>query len=198
MIERFNHGYPLWSSSPARNLTLEIGAGVGEHLRFENLATQDYVALELREELARTISGLHPTVGVIVGDCQGRLPFADASFDRVLAIHVLEHLPNLPRAVDEVRRVLRSDGLLSVCIPCEGGLLYTLARNISARPLFERRYGQSYDWFITSEHINRPDEVIEELTRLFEVVHRRYFPFPLPSVKLNLVIGLTLRPKRHP
>ncbi|MFO7546964.1 MAG: class I SAM-dependent methyltransferase [Trueperaceae bacterium] len=40
------------------------------------------------------------------------LPFADASFDLVFANHMLYHVPDIERAVSELRRVLKRDGLL--------------------------------------------------------------------------------------
>jgi SAM-dependent methyltransferase len=123
------------------------------------------------------------------------LPFEDASFDRALAIHVLEHLPDLPSAIAELRRVLKDDGRLVVVIPCEGGVAYGLARRISAQRIFERRYKVSYDWFVKSEHINIPREIVAELTDYFEILERRYFPLRLPITAANLVIGLTLRPR---
>jgi len=42
------------------------------------------------------------------------LPFADASFDQVLAFNVLTHLKTPPRAVAEAARVLRPGGTLAV------------------------------------------------------------------------------------
>jgi hypothetical protein len=82
-------------------------------------------------------------------------------------------------------------------IPCEGGLAYSLARKISAQRIFEKRYKQSYRWFIDREHINRPQEILEELSPYFEVTHRSFFPLKLPLVFSNLCIGLTLRPKKN-
>ena len=39
--------------------------------------------------------------------------------DRVLAIHVLEHLPDLPRAVAEMHRLCnKATGKLYVVLPC--------------------------------------------------------------------------------
>jgi 2-polyprenyl-3-methyl-5-hydroxy-6-metoxy-1,4-benzoquinol methylase len=35
-----------------------------------------------------------------------------------MAIHVLEHLPNLPAAVRELRRLVKEDGRLIAMIPC--------------------------------------------------------------------------------
>lgn len=43
-----------------------------------------------------------------------QLPFADASFDLVVANHMLYHVPHLARALAEVKRVLRPQGRL-VC-----------------------------------------------------------------------------------
>jgi SAM-dependent methyltransferase len=192
LVEKFNHTYPLRTLTPGVRRTLEIGAGRGGHLRFEDLESQEYVALELRPQLAEIIRTSYPAVRVIVGDCQERIELPDGYVDRVLAIHVLEHLPNLPKALDQIHRVLRPTGFLSVVIPCEGGLAYGLARNVSARRIFEKRYKQSYDWFVTSEHINLPDEIICELSSRFSIVHKRYFPLMVPSVDLNLIIGLTL------
>ncbi len=40
------------------------------------------------------------------------LPFEDDSFDVVVANHMLYHVPDRPRALDELARVLRPDGVL--------------------------------------------------------------------------------------
>jgi SAM-dependent methyltransferase len=194
LLERFNHGYAA-RSAIAGHKTLEIGAGLGEHLAFEPYQDEDYCAVELRREMAEAIKRKYPRVQTIVGDCQQRLTLEDASFDRALAIHVLEHLPDLPSAVTELRRVLKSDGRLIAVIPCEGGLAYWLARRISAQRIFERRYKVSYGWFIRSEHINVPSEIIAELLEHFEILERRYFPLRVPITAANLVIGLTMRPR---
>ena len=48
---------------------------------------------------------------------------------------------------------------------------------------------------IRREHLNRPAEILAELAPHFEIVHRRFFPIPLPFVLCNLCLGLTLRPR---
>lgn len=50
VVEKFNHGYP--SNLPIQKgwRTLEVGAGLGEHLRWENVADQDYYCFEYRKE----------------------------------------------------------------------------------------------------------------------------------------------------
>lgn len=191
-IVRFNHGYPLRTSG-LQGRTLDIGAGDGEHLRYEGLDTRKYFALELREALANTLRTTFPQVNVIVGDCQDRIDVPDQFFERIIAIHVLEHLTNLPKALDEVARILAPNGRFSVVIPCEGGLLYSLGRRFSSKAIFEKRYGVNYDWMISYEHVNRADEVMDELLARFTIEDRTYFPFHIPSVNVNVVIGLTLK-----
>ena len=118
----------------------------------------------------------------------------------MLAIHVLEHLPNLPGAIREAYRLLdKTRGQFLVVIPCEGSPAYSLARKISAERLYKKRYGGDYSWFYQREHINLADEVIAELRPYFEIETRSFFPLPfLPFVFNNLVIGLALTPRPAP
>jgi ubiquinone/menaquinone biosynthesis C-methylase UbiE len=199
-VDDFNHRYVVRRAPKHFTRTLEIGAGLGEHLLYENLSAEqmsNYTALELRPNMAARIKERFPDVQTHVGDCQVRLPFSDGYFDRILAIHVLEHLPNLPAAVEEMYRLCdKTRGVFSVVIPCEGSAAYTLARRISAQHIFEKRYKQSYRWLIEREHLNRPAEILAELQPHFEIMHRRFFPIPVPLLACNLVCGLTLRPKK--
>ena len=198
LIERFNHGYAVKASPNSFRTTLEIGAGSGEHLLYEKLSPEQqkgYYALDFRDNMCRQIHERFPTVHVVAADCQKPLPFPDNSFDRILAIHVLEHLPDLPSAIREVHRACKTTGTFIVVIPCEGGWLYGLARRISAQRIFERRYRQSYRWFIEHEHVNNAHEIIEELRSHFQIDEQSYYPMPLSVEWCNLSIGLKLTPK---
>jgi SAM-dependent methyltransferase len=200
LIERFNHEFPVQNSHGDFSRTIEIGAGLGEHLRYEPLSPaqqEGYFAVELRENMAQQIRADHPQVTAIVGDCQDRLPFPDGDFDRYIAIHVLEHLPDLPACVREAWRLLDKDrGQLLAVIPCEGGLTYSLARRISAQRIFERTYRMPYAPFIAREHLNRPAEILAELDPYFTLERRRMFPVPfVPLTSVNLCIGLAMRPR---
>ena len=94
-----------------------------------------------------------------------------------------------------MHRVLKPGGRFEVVIPCEGGLAYEFARQISSARMFKKRYGQSYEWCIRSEHLNVPAEIRAELLRLFDITNDAYFPLKVPLESVNLVIGLTCTPK---
>lgn len=200
VIDRFNHTFPVKHSPPAFTTTLEIGAGLGEHLNYERLSPEQekgYHALELRENMAAEIRKNFPRIHAVVGDCQARLDFPDGYFDRVIAVHVLEHLPNLPAAIREAHRLLnKRTGRFLVVIPTEGSPAYALARQLSAARIYKKHFGGDYSWIPRREHINRPREILEELSRGFAIESRRLFPLPfLPMIACNLCIGLALRPK---
>jgi len=193
-VERFNQ---IWVAENCRKggRVLEIGAGLGEHLRYEDMNKIEFYALDIRPEMIKGIKKRFPKVKTILGDCQKRMDFPKNFFDRVLAIHVLEHLPNLPSALKEVHRVLKPDGEFGVVIPCEGGLARELARYMGVKQVFEKKYGVSYDWYNKIEHINTAKEIIEELDAYFDVHKKSFFPLRIPSINLNLALGMVLKPK---
>jgi len=200
IVDEFNHNYVVKTAPRGFSRTLEIGAGTGEHLKYERLDEQqktNYFAVDIRENMVAEFRNKFPDIRAVVGDCQMHMDFEDGYFDRILAVHVLEHLPNLPAAVKEMHRLCdKNRGVLSIVIPCEGSLAYSIARKISAQRIFEARYKQSYRWFIEREHLSRPHEIFEELSPYFSLISSSYFPIPLKAEFCNLCIGATFTPKR--
>lgn len=198
IINKFNHSYVIKNQPQKFVSTLEIGCGDGEHISYEvldHVQRQNYVATDIRQNMVDAFKQNHKDIACVVGDIETILPYPEGSFDREIAIHVLEHLRNLPLAVTEMYRLInKSNGELAVVIPCEGSLAYKFSRRLSAQRIFEKRYGMSYKWFIEREHVSRPDEIIEELKKHFTITKRRFFPFVVPIQAINLCIGITLKP----
>jgi SAM-dependent methyltransferase len=89
---------------------LEVGAGPGELAeRIQGELGATVVAVDISPrmvELARARG-----VDARVGDVQD-LPFADGEFDCAVAAWMLYHVPDVPRALSELARVLRPGGRL--------------------------------------------------------------------------------------
>lgn len=82
------------------DLMLNLGCGEGIHREVCEHAGFEYVGVDIREQQAH-----------ILGDAHA-LPFADNSFDFVLAIATLEHLRNPFIAIREAHRVLKPGATL--------------------------------------------------------------------------------------
>jgi ubiquinone/menaquinone biosynthesis C-methylase UbiE len=72
-----------------------------------------------------------------------QLPFTDGAVDVGLCNHVLEHVPELDRAMVELFRVLRPGGLLIVGVPNEGCLLARARNHVLQRSIAR-----------TTDHVN--------------------------------------------
>jgi SAM-dependent methyltransferase len=107
---------------------LDMGCGGGRHAfalyrRGADVTAFDMDAAELKD-VAAMFDAMKEAGEVPLG-AQARtvrgtaydLPFADASFDRVIAAEVLEHLPRDDQAMRELFRVLKPGGLLAVTVP---------------------------------------------------------------------------------
>jgi len=53
----------------------------------------------------------------VVADIQKKTDFPDESFDTILLLDVLEHLPHPREAIDEIKRILKSEGTLYITVP---------------------------------------------------------------------------------
>jgi SAM-dependent methyltransferase len=99
-----------------RVLDAGCGTGYGSNILAESGAA-GVVGLDIDGaviEAARRSA--HPLVSLEVGDVR-KLPFPDASFDVAVCFEVVEHLEEPERVLDELRRVLRADGILAVSSP---------------------------------------------------------------------------------
>ena len=100
---------------PENASVLELGCGTGLLWRGSvkvpsgwRVILTDMSDGMLRE--TRTLSRQMPSIAYMQADAQA-IPFRDASFDAVIANHMLYHVPDIPRALDEVRRVLKPSGI---------------------------------------------------------------------------------------
>jgi ubiquinone/menaquinone biosynthesis C-methylase UbiE len=97
----------------AAGTVLEIGAGTGANLGHYPLAVTSLTVTEpdvfMLKRLERRAEAEAPTAMVLRAPAED-LPFEDATFDTVVSTLVLCGVDDQPRAVREIRRVLRPGG----------------------------------------------------------------------------------------
>ena len=110
---------------------LDIGCGYGRHSyeairRGARVVALDLSDTELKDVLA-TFAAMAQTEdlpasaqGACVNANALSLPFADASFDHVVASEVLEHIPHDTDAMAEIARVTKPGGTITVTVPRAG------------------------------------------------------------------------------
>lgn len=100
---------------PGTGPALDVGCGEGRVSRILKQCGYRVTAADPVAELieaARDVDSADRYVIAAAGD----LPFADQSFDLVVAYNMLMDVENVPAAVVEMSRVLRSDGTLMISI----------------------------------------------------------------------------------
>jgi SAM-dependent methyltransferase len=102
--------------------------------------------------------------------CQ--LPYANRSFNLVVCFSVFEHLHDYPRALSEVRRVLRTKGQFLLGMPAVNRMMEAGFRAIGFKD-------------IDDHHVTRPSDVSTSLARAgFSTLRSRSLHFPIPGVRV--------------
>lgn len=107
--------YSLLRPDPGSRI-LEVGCGGGALLAFLAEKGHEPVGLDISQEAVDLAACAAPSCRVVRADA-GVLPFEDASFDRLLSHHLVEHLDGLPAALEDWRRVLAPGGIVAACTP---------------------------------------------------------------------------------
>jgi SAM-dependent methyltransferase len=110
-------GRPRTAAVPwdGTQVVADIGCGNGFDLR--PLVTEGRcrhaIGVDLSAGMLRTLADLRGSgrLSLIQADAQ-RLPLSDGSADVALAMHMLYHVPDIPAAVAELRRVTRPGGMV--------------------------------------------------------------------------------------
>jgi len=111
-----------------QNTLLDMGCGGGRHAfaalrRGARVVALDADDAELKQVLG-TVTAMREAGELpasadsvpVQGDAL-HLPFADATFDRIIAAEVLEHIPDDEAAIAELARVLTPGGRIAVTVP---------------------------------------------------------------------------------
>ncbi len=127
----------LLAHAHAGQRVLDLGSGEGWFAAELVRAGARVLAADVAEEPLRRARARVPGLETALLDGEAGWPLPDAAFDAVWAGEVIEHVADTAAWLSEVRRVLRSGGLLLLSTPAHGrGELLRLA--LSSRAFAER------------------------------------------------------------
>ncbi|TIN25422.1 MAG: class I SAM-dependent methyltransferase [Mesorhizobium sp.] len=166
---------------------LEVGAGTLAHLPFVRHRFERYIASDFDQSVLDAVKDAPHPKGVELLKLDGSsLPFQDNSFNRLIATHVLEHVPFPHLAIQEWVRVLKPGGVLSLILPCDPGWAWRLGRYLGPRKHAEKA-GLPYDYYMAREHINSIFNLDQLLKYHFPKRDVIWWPMRLPFPDINLI-----------
>lgn len=191
-----NHsGYKALSNIDLTGLNvLEIGPGDIRHIPYwkDGSKPKSYMIADIWPEMIRRSSEIlsknkinYNTV--CLGRDSSRLPFEDSSFDCIVTFFSLEHIYPLTDYLNELKRVLKTGGVVIGAIPAEGGISWGLGRFLTSRRWLKKN-GVDMDQIICWEHPNFADYIIESLNDRFVKKSLSFWPMKIHLYDVNLVV----------
>ena len=185
---KFTHKLMEKSFSASENfpITIEIGAGSGEHFEFVNHGFGTYYQSDIRENQLQSDD---KRITQLVCDA-GDVPLEDGSCDRVLVTCLLHHLVDPMAALNEMRRLVKVGGIVTILVPSDPGLLFRLLRHISSERKL-KKMGFTFGKLLHAvEHRNHVQSLREQVEYVFasDEVNLKTWPFPIRRTwNLNLL-----------
>jgi SAM-dependent methyltransferase len=144
------------------DVVLDAGCGNGRPLALFREYGSVAVGIDMSFGMARTTGSSL----VAVGDAQ-RLPFRDGAFDAAAAFMMLYHVPNLPAAAAELRRVVKPGGVVVATTASK-------ANQAELRALVEQKVGGGWTWNRPSAwnfHLEGGADILATAFGTVDVVH---------------------------
>jgi ubiquinone/menaquinone biosynthesis C-methylase UbiE len=163
---------------PDNSLVLDVGCGDPESIITveSNKSNVTVIGMDLRP-----LSG---NKRCVQASC-GAIPFRDNTFDCVLCLAVLEHVPDQSKVLMEIKRILKNGGLVIITTP---NPFYTIPTRIAS--LLNLKHEEGYDNPLTIK-------ALEKLLAMVDiyVVEKSGFlllPFKNPFERLEGILGIVI------
>lgn len=173
---------------------IELGSGRGEHLPFVRHSFDDYTMADVRMPTPMPDDS---RVSFVEADVHS-LPAETDSYDRLIATCLLHHLADPSQALEEMRRVIRPGGALSIMIVSDPGMLYRAIQRMSSGRRYRKAGFKDWRALHAMEHRNHAWSLHQLIKYTFRDDEVRARGFPVPAAALwnfNLfsVYQITLR-----
>ena len=164
---------------------LEIGAGIHPHHKYIKHSYERYYCLENSKFAIKFLNKKYPKIKTLYSD-NGLIP-SKKKFDRIILSHSLEHIYKPEKLLNDMYKSLNKDGVISVAIPIDPGILYGLLRYVKKKFFSQYKISEKeYDYINAIEHINSYDNNKAIIKYLFKNYKQYYYPFNFLPSNLNI------------
>ena len=186
ILEKFNFG--------SADKILEIGGGFHPHIDFVKHEFKEYYCIDLEsaQDLKTFINKNHSKINFNYYDGK-KIPFPDNHFERIVISHCLEHILEAEKFTVEMMRVLKKDGIISMALPCDPGVLYRIGRFFFKMVMKKRSEDYDHDYHAACEHVNSIFNLNVILKKKFNVIKEEFYPLKLKMIDLNLFWIIQIR-----
>ena len=170
---------------------VELGPGIIEHPIYNKTIPKRYTLVDINEIFLKKSKVILtenscPNVSTIQVKDSTSIPVEDNLADIVLSFHQLEHIYNIEDYLQEIKRVLKKDGLFAGAVPTEGSLAWGGGRYLTSRRYVKKNMNFNFDKIICWEHPNFVDLIQEKLNKNFQLIYSIKKPLKFLPLDFNL------------
>jgi len=156
-VQRFWHRAKFATASEMIDQNKEIldaACGPGSLFYIMKKPMKKYIGMDLAESQVKYAKKIFPKASYVVGDIY-KIPFKEKSFDYIVMLELIEHLPENEEVFKQTRKLLKSDGKLIISTPNYRSLW----------PILEKIWNLVSPIDYEEQHINRYniDRLVSEL-----------------------------------
>ena len=170
------------------NKILEIGAGSAPHFNYMNSSYNEYHIAET-SDYAESFHKNNPKIKLVKYDGKN-LPYPDATFDRIIISHCLEHILSPEEFIQEMMNKLTKGGILSISLPTDPGIAWRLGRLFIRIFTIKKTYkisGEEFNYMNATEHVNSIFNLISIIRFNYKNSYEEHFyPLRIKTPDFNL------------
>ena len=167
---------------------LEIGAGRGEFYEYIENNFQSYLMTDISDWGKNHILELGKKDPRIKFEQQNieDIKYEDNYFDRIIVSCVIAHVTELFKALEEVRRVTKPGGVISIFISTDPSILLRIARKVFTERKM-KNLSIPYKLLNSIQHRNTPTSILDMVDWIYQKdkVEKDYLPFKIKSWNLS-------------
>lgn len=174
---------------------LEIGAGNGELFPHVNGAFTNYYMTDISNWGKSEIDLISKLDERVIFEIQNveNLSYSDDYFDRIILTCVVAHLTEPFKALQELRRVAKPKGIISIFVSTDPSVLLRLIRKLITNKKM-KNLTIPYKLYNGIEHRNTPTSIIEMVKWIYseDKVKIDFYPFKFKSWNLSTHIIINI------